>query len=178
MFPYKQCNKDFLKESAAPTGILGAWIHEDSKCDTPFFLTSVTICLLFTWCFRSTKPQDPVLSILSHFMWQLSLFHIMITTLKFIWHFSSLPASLNSYTNDVNTYRTIANRELISTKCTGACFHRVITKKILMHTLKKCIESPFLMEIREPEFIALFMLKVPGVANHWCRWILQNRKLS
>lgn len=113
----------------------------------PFLLTSVTTCLLFTWCFRSTKPQDPVLSILSHYMWQLSLFHLMITTLKFTWHFSSLPASLNSYTNDVNTHRTIVNHELISTKCTGACFHRVIPKTDL-HALKKCIESQFLMELR------------------------------
>lgn len=177
MFPYKQCRKDFLKESAASIGILGAWTHEDSKCDTPFLLASVTICLLFTWCFRSTKPQDPVLSILSLFMWQLSLFHMMITTLKFTWHFSSLPASLNSYTNDVNTYRTIAYHELISAKCTGACFHRVIPKKRLS-CIKKCIESLFLMDIREPEFIALFMLEVPGVVKHWCRWILQNRKLS
>lgn len=137
MFPYKQYRKDILKESAAPIGILGVWIPEDSKCNNPFLLTSVTICLLFTWCFRSTKPQDPVLSILSHFMWWLSLLHMMITTLKFTCHFSSLPASLNSYTNDVNTYRTIANHELISTKCTGACFHRVIPNKRLVCTKKK-----------------------------------------
>ncbi|PKU41037.1 hypothetical protein llap_8664 [Limosa lapponica baueri] len=40
-----------------------------------------------------------------------------------------LPASLNGYTNDVNTYRTIADRELISTKYTGACVDREIPKK-------------------------------------------------
>lgn len=91
----------------------------------------LTACLLFTWCFRSTKPQDPVLSILSLFTWQLSLFHMVITTLKFTWHLSFLPVSLNSYTNDVNTYRTIAYHELISTKCTGACVQRAIPKKRL-----------------------------------------------
>lgn len=114
----------------------------------------LTACLLFTWCFRSTKPQDPVLPILSLFKWQLSLFHMVITTLKFTWYFSFLPASLNSYTNDVNTYRTITYHELVSTKCTGACVHRAIPKKRLA-CIKKCIESVILTETIEPEFIAL-----------------------
>lgn len=135
MFLYIQCIKDFLKESAASIVSLEAWIPKSAWTQQIWHPISphlcLTACLLFTWCFRSTKPQDPVLPILSLFKWQLSLFHMVITTLKFTWYFSFLPASLNSYTNDVNTYRTITYHELVSTKCTGACVHRAIPKKRL-----------------------------------------------
>lgn len=119
-----------LNKKTPSTGSLDSQASLHTANVTPHFSTSLFNCLFaFTWCFRSTKPQDPVLPFLSLFRWQLSLFHRLITTSKLTWHFSFLPASLNSYTNDVNTYRTIVYHELISTKHTGACVRRAIPQK-------------------------------------------------
>lgn len=162
------CNADkcFLKESAASTGSLDSQVSLKTASVTLHFSTSWSTCLLFTLCYRSTKPQDPVLPILPLLTWQLSLFHIVITTLKFIWHFSLLPASFNSYTNDVNTYRTIVYHELISTKWTGACSTGNSQKETWIHL--KVLESIILTETREPEFIALsFCVVGPGCWDHW-----------
>lgn len=59
--------------------------------------------------------------------------------------------------------------ELISTKCTGACGHRVIPEK-RPACIKKWIESITLMNTRETEFIALFFCVVgPGCC--WDQWL-------
>lgn len=172
---FYMCNaeKIFLEESAASIVSMVDWIPKLAWTQQMWHSISLhlclTVCLLFTRFFRSTKPQDPVLPILPLFTWQLPLFHMVITTLKFTWHFSFLPASLNSYTNDVNTYRTIAYHELISTKCTGACVHRAIPKKRLAY-IKKKIKSIILTEAREPEFIGLFFCVV-GPGCWWDQWL-------
>lgn len=95
------CNKAHAQQNQCETGSLDpkpAWSEQMWQPISQHLCWSA--CLLLAWCFKSTKSQDPALPILSHFTWQLSLFHTVITTLKFTWCFSFLPVSLNSYTND------------------------------------------------------------------------------